>query len=138
MKPSSSALQDISSFNHFSSLPFQAPSPSSLRFFAHTQIPALCRYPSLEVYVNEKFGVIFTFTHQPTPCTFAGHECAVFVPPVRAPRASGRNWHQKSRKYVGCLPWLRGDVPMGEPLRRLCILRDDTLVQYAACLLLCP
>lgn len=23
---------------------------------------------------------------------------------------------------------------MGEPLRRLCVLRDDTLVQYAACL----
>ena len=26
-------------------------------------------------------------------------------------------------------------IPMEGPLRRLCVLRDDTLVQYAACLL---
>ena len=109
----------------------QRPALPTLRFFAYTQTLNLFAF-SVVPYANEKFGVIFT-----SSCHLALRALASL--PARAWRDSrlhSASENSEPRKRGCCLSgqWLSGLVSLWESVRRLCALRSDTIVQYAACL----
>ena len=130
----------ISNNYSFSSFLLQAPSPPSLRFFAHKQIACspTAYSPSLTgsgVHANEKFGVIFKNPHNITSIHWGDLVTAREGPPRKRSQLASE---KQDGITLGFILELRGltVVPMGGPLRRLCVLRGDTLVQYAACFFL--
>jgi len=108
-----------------------------LRFFAYKQVIQLLA--ERLHYANEKFGVIFTLWSSRARSTCLSFE--LWLLPARAWRDTHVcTWHQKIQDQSAVLVYLATGKKsnsvaafLWEPVRRLCVLRHDTSVQYAAC-----